>query len=255
MELSNERPVLLIRGLLRNQYHWGDFPKQLSIQLKRRVICLDIPGNGHQYREDSPSSISAMRQSLSVQLDGQLPKQQSVDVVAISMGGMIALEWAQAEPKRIQSLCLINTSLKQFSPFYQRLNWQCYPLVTVFLFLSKIKKEHMVFKLTSNINDKYVRQDTINHWLAIAKQFPVRTVNAFRQLFAAASSPIIKKPQQKCILLVSENDQLVSAKCSKAIAQFWSLPILLNDKAGHDMALDDADFVITALRSWFDSKC
>jgi hypothetical protein len=59
---------LLLRGLLREQGHWGDFPSQLQQHLPDiKIITLDISGNGLKHLEKSPSSIAGMVDELRCQ--------------------------------------------------------------------------------------------------------------------------------------------------------------------------------------------
>jgi len=54
-------------------------------------------------------------------------------------------------------------------------------------------------------------------------------------------------------VLVSEQDQLVSADCSHAIARQWDVPIQVHPSAGHDLTLDDGPWVVQQVLLWLDS--
>ena len=67
---------LLLRGLAREQRHWGRFPALLSAKLPGdRVFCLDLPGTGTEHRRKSPASIAAipvgLRRACSVPVPGR----------------------------------------------------------------------------------------------------------------------------------------------------------------------------------------
>lgn len=49
------RTWVLLRGLVREQRHWEQFPALLATQLPGdRVLCLDLAGNGVHWRQPSP---------------------------------------------------------------------------------------------------------------------------------------------------------------------------------------------------------
>ena len=50
---------ILLRGLIREHAHWYDFPERFSARLGEghRLVCLDLPGNGDDYRQRSPTRV------------------------------------------------------------------------------------------------------------------------------------------------------------------------------------------------------
>jgi pimeloyl-ACP methyl ester carboxylesterase len=73
-----------------------------------------------------------------------------------------------------------------------------------------------------------------------------------RQLAAAAFfSPPPGPPSVPTLLLASAWDRLVSPICSQQLAVRWSLPIRLHPNAGHDLPLDDPDWVIRQIVRWW----
>lgn len=251
-------PLVFIRGLLRSQWHWGDFRTKVVEQFPdRQCLFLDIPGNGECFQQKSPCQIRQMTLALITQVNVLNIVADKVDLVSISMGGMIALDWANYAPEQINSLVLINTSLKNFSPFYQRLQPKSWWLLVTMLFKNKHQKERQIYQLTSNFSvaAPYVseqekrahQQVTITHWLKLVQQQPVKFINGLRQLIAAANFTLTKKPKVPITLLVSECDQLVAKQCSEQIAHAWQLELVIHPWAGHDIALDDPHWLCQKL--------
>ena len=91
----------------------------------------------------------------------------------------------------------------------------------------------------------------VAQWAAVRRQRPVSARNAVRQLVAAARycAPAAA-PVDRVLLLGSQEDRLVSSQCSQAIAQAWGLPLQLHPWAGHDLPLDDPQWVIDAVLQW-----
>jgi pimeloyl-[acyl-carrier protein] methyl ester esterase len=83
---------ILLRGLVREARHWEGFPARLAEALGEPARALDLPGNGELWREASPVSIDAMVESLREQLQAQ-ESPGPYRVLAISLGGMVALGW------------------------------------------------------------------------------------------------------------------------------------------------------------------
>ncbi|HET8849423.1 MAG TPA: alpha/beta hydrolase, partial [Marinobacter sp.] len=118
---------ILLRGLTRERAHWGDFPDQLRQALPdHRFHTVDLPGTGVHYRDNSPATIAGIREQV-CQRVSHIPRPFSL--LALSMGGMVALDWAQhAEPGEIQHLVLINTS-SGFSPPWHRMRPGAWPRI------------------------------------------------------------------------------------------------------------------------------
>ena len=113
METTPEHWVL-IRGLIRSRFHWGEFPRQLEHAVQQhnpgaRLLTPELAGNGERWQETTPRGIRAMMEDIRQQV---LPatKGKAVTIAAISMGAMIASEWARCYPGEVKALHLINTS-------------------------------------------------------------------------------------------------------------------------------------------------
>ena len=130
MVLASAVPVLLIRGLTREQRHWGQLRPMLAQQLANPVVSFDFAGTGQLWQQRSPCSISALRQSIRVQLQQSPLFYGKVHLVALSLGAMLAADWARRYPREVASITLINSSARPLSPFYRRLSRQNYlPLI------------------------------------------------------------------------------------------------------------------------------
>ena len=76
-------------------------------------------------------------------------------------------------------------------------------------------------------------------------------VQCLRQLAAAARyAPPAKPPATPLLLLASAGDSLVSPHCSERLAEQWKLALRLHPNAGHDLPLDDPDWVVEQIVGW-----
>ncbi|MGC2164797.1 MAG: alpha/beta hydrolase [Gallionella sp.] len=243
---------VLLRGLMRESRHWGEFP----IRFKEAVACeavvpLDFPGNGRLHHLKSPSRVTEMVDSVRAQLLdlGHLPP---YCVLAQSLGAMVSVAWNERFPGEIEKLVLINTSLAPFNPFYHRLRPENYPgLIWTMLFGSMANRERLILDVTSNLRRLENGQTVLMQWIGYSVQAPVARKNILRQLLAAATFRAkVNKPSIPVLLLASEHDRLVDVKCSHALAKFWDCPILMHPAAGHDLPLDDAEWVLHQCVQW-----
>ncbi len=243
---------LLLRGLGRESGHWGAFASQLQLAFgNHRIDTLDLPGSGVLFQQASPDRIAAITDACRQQAltDGKLT--QPVNLLAISLGGMVAWDWLQRYPQEISRAVLINTSFASHSRFYQRLRWQAYQaLLGIMVDKDLSHRELAIVRLVSNLPDQQ-RQIIGRQWAAIQQRHPVSSANLLRQIYAAARyQPDPLRPTQPVLLLNSNGDRLVAPACSQAIAAAYQLPLRTHPSAGHDLPLDDGAWVTDCIRSW-----
>lgn len=232
---------ILLRGLTREQGHWGDLPQRLAGAMpEHRFHTLDLPGTGTRYRDTSPWSIAGIRQKVA-SAAAHIPAPYGL--IGLSMGGMVALDWAQAEPGgRIQRLVLINTSAG-FSPPWQRFRPSAMPAVVRLLGRRELfEREQGILALTSS---RPVTAETAKRWYSIQRQRPVSRANALRQLTAAARfRPAPQRPLPDALMLASCGDRIVDWRCSRVLEQRWQWTLKVHPDAGHDLPLDAPDWVV-----------
>lgn len=241
---------ILLRGLTRESRHWGEFPDLLQRECSAvELYAIDMPGNGSLNRQDSPVCVLEMVENCRAQLlkRGIAPPYY---LLAMSLGAMVATAWANSHPEELGGCVLINTSLRPFSPFYERLRPRNYlPLLSLLCCgRDNERRERTVLRLTSMHRD---RPQTIAEWVGYAQQNPVSSRNALRQLIAAAryEAPV-GKPEPPLLILASAQDRLVNPHCSRAIATRWKATYAEHPTAGHDLPLDDAPWVVRQVRLW-----
>ncbi|MDO9240821.1 MAG: alpha/beta hydrolase, partial [Methylicorpusculum sp.] len=208
------------------------------------ILTPDIPGNGPLWQQTSPLSIEAMTQSLRSQLTITGP----MDIIGLSMGGMITLDWMIRFPEDIASGILINASASPLSPFYQRLRWQTYPALFKPVRLDIKQREQLYLNLTS----RHHQQDAelLKQWQAWQEEHPVSQVNTLRQLKSAASFRWTQPTVQPVLIAASQTDQLVDFSCNTALASALHSDIIVHPTAGHDLPLDDPDWLCDQIKQW-----
>ena len=239
---------VLIRGLWREARHWGEFTADLQQQFPGATISTpDIPGNGIRHKETSPSTIAGMTDALRQQVDLNRP----VRLIALSMGGMIAIDWMTRYPKEIEAAVLINTSARPLSPFYYRLRWTAYPHVLPLIFHSAAHREADILRLTSNRHPHDTK--LLESWRQWQRQNPVSPISARNQFLAAMRFSITTQPQQPLSVITSRADRLVDYRCSQKLAQIWQSDYREHESAGHDLPLDEPEWLVQRIHEWLKS--
>lgn len=242
---------VLLRGLTRESRHWGDFPRVFGQALAAGGIeTPDLPGNGARYRQQSPARVESMvdqyRQDLASR--GIAPPYR---LLGLSLGGMVVVDWMRRHPAEVDAAVLVNSSLRGVSPFYRRLRPGAYPTVVRQACAARRPEEgeRLILDLTSN---RHRRDDRLlAAWLGYRRECPVSTGNALAQLVAAwRYRPPATAPAMPVLVLTSRGDRLVDWRCSTAIARRWDLALAIHPDGGHDLPLDDPDWVAERVRHW-----
>ncbi|MEY3288959.1 MAG: hypothetical protein RLZZ419_1201 [Pseudomonadota bacterium] len=242
---------ILLRGLARESAHWGDFISILKATFPEAdVTTLDLPGTGCFYKEVSPTTIKAITDKVRGQALAQGYLQQPVTLLAVSLGAMVAWEWMRSYPDDICGASLINTSFADLSPFYHRLRWQSYSKFAALVTKQQgYSREKAILQLISNRRDQ--DEQISRAWEKIQHQRPISLKNSVRQIIAAASyRPGDIKPKQPVLLINGNGDKLVAPLCSEKIQKKWNLKLLSHPWGGHDLTLDDAEWVALQLKDW-----
>ena len=242
---------VLLRGLTRETRHWGGFAAQLAARLSpSSVTALDLPGNGEFYQQPSPKSVTAMVEFARQQLLAQGIK-PPYNLLAMSLGGMVATDWALRYPLEVARLVLVNTSMRPFSSMAERLrpgNWPQLGLLAA-RWPDNDYAESTIHQLTCNQTAH--RDEDLALWRQIRKSAPVSSANALRQLLAAARFTCAEQtPRCPALVLSSGADQLVNPVCSTQLAKAWQTEHRSHPWAGHDLPHDDAQWVVEQVASW-----
>lgn len=246
---------IFLRGLTRESRHWGGFAETFRQEITDAdVHTVDLPGNGLLHTRRSPLQVTEMVDSCRAQLLRQHTP-PPYHVLAMSLGAMVTVAWAERYPDEICGCVLVNTSLRPFSPFYRRLRPASYfPLLHCLLPGSSAHDwESTILRLTSR---KYEQSgEILNAWVDYRSEHPVSARNAFRQLLAAVRyrAPLAK-PLPPILVLASQNDALVDPRCSRQIVQRWSTAFAEHPTAGHDLPLDDGCWVARQVRCWLQTS-
>lgn len=242
MTLTNQkkRSWLFLRGLGRCSEHWDQFRAEFIRRCPGDEFqFIDTAGNGTQVDKNSFLSISEYVEDLRERCS--LSKNFPLNIVSISMGSMMALDWAQRHPQEISSLVLMNTSDRSRAHFYERLqiqNWQ--KLLRYMSLRNTLEQEKLILQMTA-AGLPQAQEIALRF-----SQLPItHKSNLIRQIFAASRYQMPKeKPPIPILVLSAQKDQFVDPVCSQRIALAWQLPHQIHPKAGHDLPLWDPQWTV-----------
>lgn len=246
------RRWVLLRGLGRESGHWGSFPERLASQFPgAETHLLDLPGFGRAQSEPTPDRISSVVERVRRKLPSGPPNETAV--LGLSLGAMVAMDWVFRHPTDFLAAVWINPSTA-WSPWYHRMR----PLAGLQLaaagLLPAKRREKIILALTSN--DPGARARATPEWIRLAIRHPLRPQAVVRQLSAAAAfRPPEQSPPIPSLLLTSVRDRLVHPRCSSQLASRWqSLSHQSHPTAGHDLPLDDPEWVARTVANWWRNR-
>jgi len=248
---------IVLRGLGRGFGHWGSFQDKLRGAFPRdEIYFIDLPGNGTLNQETSPIHISDYVEYLENQLKmtAFYETEGPVYGIGLSLGGMVMTEWARQFEDFFTRIFLINTSASNFSGPWRR--------ISIPVFLNSIKqvfnKKGLVedFELnslliTTSLDAQKIRKEFAHDHqsnVAFTKEYPITKKNILRQLFAASRYFFPQTLKTSVVLINGAKDRFVNPACSVDIQKRWSCKLVTHPTAGHDIAFEDAAWLIDVIQ-------
>ncbi|RZT36464.1 alpha/beta fold hydrolase [Cupriavidus agavae] len=233
---------IFLRGLTRESRHWGDLPVFWTRHGLGQPLLIDLPGNGQARSQPVPATVRGMADAVR-QAAHASGTRGPWHILAMSLGAMVATDWAQTRPEDVAGLVLVNTSMRPFSRPTQRLRPQSWAAIAGMAhhWHDRARCERTIHRLTCERLD--TRDADLARWVEIGESAPVTRDAAWRQLLAAArfrARPTA--PACPTLIVSSDVDRLVDPQCSARLAAAWHaahLGLARHPWAGHDLPHDD----------------
>ncbi|MGA8144211.1 MAG: alpha/beta fold hydrolase [Candidatus Acidiferrales bacterium] len=210
-EAGEGAPVLLIMGLGWPSYMW--YRTKPSIAERYRAITFDNRGAGRSDAPAGPYPISLMASDAAAVLDAA--GVESAHLYGVSMGGMIAQEFALQYPKRVRSLILGCTAAGGSEAV------RAEPKVLEVLMRQGMTPEEAARAINPFIYDAGTPQERIDEDVKIRLQW-VPTAEAYmaqlQGIMAWEAYSRISRIAVPTLVIHGETDQLVPAQNGKLIA-------------------------------------
>lgn len=252
---------ILMRGLVREQRHWGEFPGVLARALGVRVHTIDLPGAGTQHRETCPASVRAMAEDVRARwltLRAEVERAHGDarwGLLGVSLGGMVSMAWAAAHPADFTRVVLANTSASNAGKPWDRMKPGA--LVGVargFFTRDLVERERIVLDATVRLLPAAERDVLARRWAGYAAEAPVARATLARQLFAASTFRAPTRLEAPTLVLIGGQDPLAAPACGRALAKRFDAHLALHPTAGHDIGTDAPDWVAEQVRAWLETS-
>lgn len=240
---------VLLRGLAREAGHWGAFPDRLRAGFPGdEVLTPDLPGCGQRHRDLVPARLGGLVDAVRAGVSAQSPG--PTWLLGLSLGGMVALDWATRYPAEVAGVVVINSSAGGLSPFWRRLRVPAWPTLLGAVTIRDLhRRERAIFQLTSNRPDREAR--VVAAWVALAEARPVSLRSARRLLLGAARyRPRLAPLAQPTLVVVGAGDRLVHPTCSGLLAASLKAQLAVHPTAGHELSLDEPEWLLGQLGAW-----
>lgn len=243
---------LFLRGLTREQRHWGAFRTTFEHENdKCRTFGIDLPGTGTEILRDSPFSVARITDDIRTRwlelkaASGDEPW----GLLGLSLGGMVAMDWAARYPQDFKGVVLVNTSAGNTSWPFRRMNLTIVPrLVRAGLQRDPFARERAIVDLTTSLSKD---PDALaGEWAAIAGDSWRLKLAFVRQLTAAFTYEAPKTIPIPALFLTSARDVFTDPSCSLKLARRFHSALRMHPSAGHDLPVDDPLWVAQEVHHW-----
>jgi len=241
-------PLVLIMGLGGDITRWFRILPVLS--QKYKVIAFDNRGAGRSDKPDIPYTMEMMADDVAGLLDAI--GIEAAHIFGISLGGMIALNFALLHPQRIISLILGCTrcggphSIMDDAGARSVLD----PMRLQTMTVEERAREMLPFLWSQEFIDN--NPELVEEHLALSKKYPIDPTGYTRQLEAANTHdtydrlPEIKMPT---LVIAGDADRLIPVENSRIIAsRIPGAELVILEKMGHGFyteARDETSRIIT----------
>ncbi len=238
--------IVLLHGFLENSTMWNSVAKELSKQNK--VICIDLLGHGNTECMGYVHSMELMAEAVEAVLK-HLRIRKSI-LIGHSMGGYVALAFAEKNLQKVKGLCLMNSTSLADDNERKTLRARANKLV------QKHFKNMVQMSFTNLFSEE--SRNTYKHELKIALQEALQTP---LQGYIACQEgmkirpnrePVLQELPCKKLLIIGKKDPVLDFETSIKEAKYNHLEtVIFND--GHMSHIENKVELIDALKQFVKS--
>jgi 3-oxoadipate enol-lactonase len=247
-EQGKGEPVLLIMGLGYPSHLWHR--TRPALQEQYRTIALDNRGSGQSGAPPGPYSIALMASDAAAALGAAAV--ESAHVFGLSMGGMIAQEFALQYPARVRSLILGCTA--PGGPNAVRAEKR----VTEILMARDMNPEDHARAMRPYVYDSSTPVERIDEDLALRRQWfpkPEAYMAQLQGIFAWESYDRLPGISAPTLVMHGESDQLVPVGNGKVIAsRIPGAKLVLLPHASHIFSTDQPEASLKAIMDFLGTQ-
>ena len=235
--------LILIHGFLENSTMWKSVIPSLSI--RNKVVSIDLLGHG---KSDCLGYVHSM-ELFSETIDAVLKhlKIKKCTLIGHSLGGYVALAFADKNPAKVKGLCLLNSTSNEDSEDRKDIRTRANKMV-------QINFESMVKISISNL----FYQENVALFTSEIEILKKEALTTSLQGYMAAQEGMKIRPNRnhiltngafKKILIIGENDPVLDAKISSEEAQKTNTEFVVFS-GGHMSYIENKLELITTLKQF-----
>ena len=243
---------LLLRGLAREQRHWGAFPKLLEgVRAGDTVHTLDLPGAGTERDRLAPLTVGALADDVRARwLALQRANPGPWGLLGVSLGGMVSLAWVGAYPDDFERVVIVNSSAGDLSKPWHRMSVGVFAgVVRSIGQRDAVSREQRVLAMTTTL-PRAERDALAREWAGYTVDRPMQRPNVARQILAAMRFRSPAEIRVPMLVLSGAGDELTHPSCPRAIAKRYGARIEVHPSAGHDLGTDAGEWMAERIHAW-----
>ncbi len=246
---------LLLGPLARECAFWDGASAQLvehlrAVQPQARLFELDLPGTGSHWRESSASHIALLLEQLRdrVRQSGLVAP---FGLIASSWAGCLATEWARRYPSEVGALVLISPAMRPFTRVLRSVRPSLWSTALALLLgrRSPLDRDQRLWRSHTQLRQPSAA--LLQQWRELRRLHPTRARTGLAQVMAVwRYQSSRRRPHAQVLLLAGKGDAWMDWRVSAAISRAWGAALRLHPEAGHDLLLDDPQWVARSLAEW-----
>ncbi len=252
------RTWLLLGPLARECALWDGASQAIAEQLRRvqpaaRLVEFDLPGTGPQWRERSASQVGELLEQLRARAlrTGLEAQEGPFGLIASSWAGCLATEWARRYPTEVGALVLISPAMRPFTRVLRSVPPSLWSTALALALgrRSPLERERRLWH--SHTQMRELSPGLLQRWRELRRAHPTRARTGIAQVLAVwRYESSRRRPHQQVLLLAGKGDAWMDWRVSAAISRAWGAALRLHPQAGHDLLLDDPQWVARSLAEW-----
>lgn len=235
--------IVFLHGFLENSTMWNSITKEFS--KRNKVICIDLLGHGNTECIGYVHSMELMAEAVEAVLK-QLRIRKSI-LVGHSMGGYVALAFAEKNSQKVKGLCLMNSTSLPDDNERKKLRARANKMV-------QTNFESMVRMSFTNLFSEKSRENFKSEMqlaLKEALKTPIQGYIACQEGMRIRSNRIavLKNNDFKKLLIIGEKDPVLDFETSLVEAKETNSELVVFSD-GHMSHIENRDQLITALKQF-----
>ena len=238
--------IILIHGFLETHETWNDFSKGLSKTFK--VISVDLPGHGNSSLHTKPYTMCKYAEPVyEVMISEKIEK---AFIIGHSMGGYVALAFAENYPDKLSGLCLFHSS-----PFSDTTEKKDIRTKTIKQFNTGMKDEICTNHIKSvYANDKVnFFNEEITIGIQTAKSIKLEGITASIETMRDRKdrSEILKNCSVPFLYITGMKDNFISANITDFISMPKKYEILTLENSGHMGMIEEKEKSLKSINDFY----